>query len=448
MTHLARLAAVLLLLATVSFAAAPPPALDARRAGRLIVLLGNRDPRVRDLAQRRLAALGPAVLPSLYPAVTHPDPEVRRRVLRLIGPLEQERDLRPRRFTGSFRDAPLAKVLAEVRAQTGNRVRLVEGPEVGVNPLKLKAPPRFTGSFVDATFWEVMQQVCDGCKLRLLDGNSQGPVGELFVVPVRTPPAFVVTDGAFRVTANRIEQHRGLDLDGDDTSDPVPTINVTISVQCEPRLRFVATGEPHLESAYDDRGRSLLPPREAASEESEDGPLTFHEVPARGGGGHTASFQVSLVRVSADASRIRVLKGVLPATVVVGYQSRVLLDKVPTAKGRTFKVGPMSYRVEQVRSLGRGRLEVRLRPQAGPMMGGLDMTGPLSNGLPDLEMRDEAGERCPHQPSDAGAADEDLIVLQVGPSRKGRKPAVQLVVREPRLREVSVPFTIRNVPLP
>ncbi|MBY0230373.1 MAG: hypothetical protein K2W96_13905, partial [Gemmataceae bacterium] len=66
------------------FAAAPPPRLDPAPALEQIALVGNRAWTARELAERRLRAMGPRILPVLLPALASKDAETRRRVLRLV----------------------------------------------------------------------------------------------------------------------------------------------------------------------------------------------------------------------------------------------------------------------------------------------------------------------------------------------------------------------------
>ena len=78
-----------LLVVVVPAVAAPATEVEVNR---LVCLLGNDSFAEREAATRRLEALGECALPTLIGAKSSPDPEVRRRVARLLYPFrEQER---------------------------------------------------------------------------------------------------------------------------------------------------------------------------------------------------------------------------------------------------------------------------------------------------------------------------------------------------------------------
>src|SRR5438046_595631 len=81
------------------FAVAPPPSARTVALGRLIEQLGARDPRARNLAERRLLDAGPAAVPRVRLALSHRDREIRRRALRLLPALEEAVLFAPRRVT-------------------------------------------------------------------------------------------------------------------------------------------------------------------------------------------------------------------------------------------------------------------------------------------------------------------------------------------------------------
>jgi hypothetical protein len=412
------------------FAAAPPGRADDREITLLIAQLGDRDFARRDAAQRRLAAFGPSALPALTRALKSPDLEVRRRALRLIGVLEQVRDFRPKRISATFRNAPLDKVFAEIHAQTGLKVQQVDpGGE-----------QRFSGSFRDATFWEVLDAVCAAGKLLPIHGTDEmARPAYVMLQPARRASRFVSRDGVFRVAVHRVDQQSSVDLDDDDGNDQPPAILLQLSVIAEPRFEFLHVGEPRLESATDDRGRSLLPTA-APPMPDDDGELIIRTENGAEGGGGGLNFQALLSRHFADSRRIRSLKGALPVKVIIGHTSRLAADKL--VKGKTFTFGPNEASVEQVRAVKR-QTEVRLRLKvpAGTDEGLVD-----ERLRKDLEFQDADGKPCPHQMVDQ--PEEWLFVFRVRPSRRGGKPPVRLVVREPIVRPVEIGFEFRDLPLP
>src|SRR5689334_10849277 len=98
---------------------APGPAKPAASAEQLIEQLGHREYRVREEANRVLAARGAEVLPALRKARNHKDPEVRRRIEALIGPLEAALLVAPKRITLTLNQRPVREAIGELAKQTG-----------------------------------------------------------------------------------------------------------------------------------------------------------------------------------------------------------------------------------------------------------------------------------------------------------------------------------------
>src|SRR5438132_1094780 len=85
--------------ATANAAAPPSPSPEAVAIRRLVEELGDRDWRARELAGLRLREIPALALPHVRRALGHPDAEVRRRALRLLGALEDAVLFAPRRVT-------------------------------------------------------------------------------------------------------------------------------------------------------------------------------------------------------------------------------------------------------------------------------------------------------------------------------------------------------------
>jgi hypothetical protein len=299
---------------------------------------------------------------------------------------------------------------------------------------------RFSGSFRDATFWEMIDALCAAGKLLPVHGTDEkGRPAYVMLQPGKRASRYVSRDGAFRVAVHRVEQQSGVDLDDDTDNDQPPAILLQMSVIAEPRFEFLDVGEPRLESATDDRGRSLLPIA-APPMPDDDGELIIRSSDGGIGGGGGLNFPAALSRHFADSRRIRSLKGALPAKVIIGRTSRVAVDKL--AKGKTFSFGPNEASVEQVKALRRqSEVRLRLKPPAGrdEVIGDERLDT-------DLEFQDADGNPCQHRLIEQ--AEETVFVLRVRPSRKGNKPAVRLLVREPIVRAVEIAFEFRDLPLP
>lgn len=425
---------VAIVCATPLFAAAPPTMnrLNARDVAKLIIDLGDRDFIRRDAAQRQLASLGAPILPYLYRAMNSPDLEVRRRVMRLIVPLENERDFRPNRINGTFRDAPIEKVLAELRTQTGYRVQLLEpGKQLF-----------FTGTFRDVPFWEALDAVCTACRLVPMDNSDDKGRPGIALRPTKQAARFVSREGVFRLNVPRIEQQRALDLesDEDNENEQPPMITLTLNVSAEPRFRFVEVGQPRLQSATDDRGRSLLPVRTEMPPEvgvMDVGPSLGNAI----NGPTSTGVSIPLARHYAESSRLKMLKGVLPARVVIGHTTRLVVDGI--AKNRSWKQGWFQFVIDEVKAQKKRnefRIVVRLKNE-GP--GAIDFDPGISQ---HLIFQDADGNPCRHSPVDQ--PQPDTLIIRVSPSRKGSKPATKILFKDALIKWVEIPFEFHNLPLP
>jgi hypothetical protein len=152
----ASLLALWILLAPVQ-PAADPAELELRVQA-LVRQLDDRDPARRTAAEKELLEIGPAVLPHLPADQPNTAAEVRERLARVRGALQQaaaEQALRPSKLTLEG-EMPLADVWAEIEKQTGNKIvdyreQFGEQPSERTVSLKLN----------QVDFWPALDQVLD-----------------------------------------------------------------------------------------------------------------------------------------------------------------------------------------------------------------------------------------------------------------------------------------------
>src|SRR5262249_27750700 len=138
--------------------APPPRPLAPEVMTRLIEQLGDRDYRLREQAERDLRSQGMAALPHLRKALSHRDPEVRRRAFRLIPGLEHSALVAPKRITLSITGKPLRTVLDEVSKASGYKVMFNNGMPVPVRPGG-GGEETYTYNFFNTPFWEVIDRI-------------------------------------------------------------------------------------------------------------------------------------------------------------------------------------------------------------------------------------------------------------------------------------------------
>lgn len=153
-------------LAPITFViAAPMPPTGPREIPQLIAQLGSEDFAEREVATRRLDALGSAALAELRAATGSENPEIAGRAKDLVGKIEyraaNERVLTPTVVELNLKDAPLDAVLAALSKQIGCEVVLGGS---NANELAGKKVSVATGR---VPFWVAVQKVCDAGELQV-----------------------------------------------------------------------------------------------------------------------------------------------------------------------------------------------------------------------------------------------------------------------------------------
>jgi hypothetical protein len=407
----------------------------------LVKQLGDRDYWLRDQSQRQLLARGPDVLRYLPGHLSDRNPETRRRVLSLLHQLEEQRDMAPSRVDASFHHAKLTDVFARIRWQTGQE--LVWGGE------KDKDLPRFTGTFRNVTYWEAVDQLATALNARpqvrpYAEDTAEAKVRTVTMLfPAGKASRHVHRVGAFRVSVHGVSQHRVRDLDDD--NPPEYPLRLELLVQSEPRFRLAELGEPMLQKAVDEAGRSLLPnPPEPDGEELEGLAAPRTDWNAESGG--AVESVVSLASPAPEARRVALLQGKIPARILIGYNNIILCNTIE--KGATFSVHGTAQEITGYWYQAKAnRMQLQIRPKQIPGKG-MDETSRLIhiyNLWELLHFEDDEGNPCTKELTSSLFAG---ILLQVNAAQRSGKKASRVVIREPRFRSVQIPFEFRNIPLP
>jgi hypothetical protein len=153
----------------------------------------------------------------------------------------------PARVSGTFRDAKLADVFAEVRKQTGYRLEIDDNH--GDHHLIKRT---FTGTFRGATFWEVMDAICRQC------GAQRGffDPRKVYLWPAPAKGVASCCHGPFRLTATEVILSRHVVLTEADGGRHTQ-MKVVLDLAVEPRFGL-RIGKETVKVADDDRKRSLV----------------------------------------------------------------------------------------------------------------------------------------------------------------------------------------------
>ncbi len=383
----------LTLTASATLAVAPPPRpLGSPEVQRLIEQLGDRDYRARERAEKQLTAEGMPALPLLRKALGHHDAEVRRRALRLVPVLEHVALVAPKRVTLSVKNEPLRNILAQISKQTGYQIHHMGGAPAAVAAPAVAAPaapaPVIAGialpvlgmgkapagpkettysyTFVNEPFWAVLDRLCRDCNLSLQQGWGDESV-RLYQGMGYAPHAGF--DGAFRYAATGMQLWRNVDLNAiSPAHGAAPSRNESLTLNfavfAEPRLPFLGMGEPRLEAAYDSERNSMIP--KVNGDPNNDATMMLggrfgRRVYYNGGGYKQMSMQgsVTLQRVSEKATTIKLLRGVVPMTLLVEQRPVDLVDDVLKAKGKRTTVGELEFHIESAQKKPNAQFEVK-----------------------------------------------------------------------------------------
>jgi hypothetical protein len=418
---------VCLILAPTVFAAAGPPSPRTVTVLGLVEQLGDRDHRVAETAARRLLDLAPAALPLVRQALAHRDPEVRRRALRLLPALEGAVLFAPRRVTLTVRNQPLQGVLEALTKASGYNVRsqgVAFLPAPGQPPEK-----RYSYDIVDEPFWDVVERICRDGNLTV-QHNWGDDLVWLHSSTGHAP--HVGRSGAFRYAASSFQLRRDVGLGADANRTENLTFHFVITA--EPRLSFAQAYQPRIEAAYDDLRESLLARAgQSGSTSSLSGGVRSF----------TLSASVNLERRSPKATRLTLLRGVIPVSIQARQRDVVLADRILTARGKTTSLDGMDFRIEEV-SKANNRLNVRFSVTS--------KTNDLSS-LRQLYYRvalfDEKGGKVSwnsassHSGSNGAGATMTYIL-------RGAQapPPTKFVFLHWETKRCLIPFEFRNVPLP
>lgn len=318
---------------------------ESRPADRWIEQLGSADYQARESASKALLALGTEALPALRRAISHADPEVRRRIEELIPVVEAADVLAPKRVSLRLTERPLREAIAEVSKQTG--YKLTVWPEARANGDREKLVYNF--DFDGLPFWQALDRLCSAGGLVVQQANYGDDSLRLQFEETYVP--FVYLSGPFRVVAQRFDYGRNISFGSlpRNMLQPVPQgsehLNFTLSVAVEPKLPLLRVGPVRLTAAYDDQKQSMLPDTSAADRAGISGPRFYY-----GGGYRTfcQQAQVSLAAPSKSARTVKLLRGTLPVTLLTKQEPALVTDRLLEAKGKKLEAKDATFEIEEV----------------------------------------------------------------------------------------------------
>jgi hypothetical protein len=423
-------------LSATALAVGPPPS-PTRAALRAVVeRLGDRDPRIRALAGQRLLDAGPTSLSLLRAALRHRDHEVRRQALRLLPVLENRVLFAPRLVTLTVRDQPLDKVIEALSKASGYQVRHNQFFFVGGVPNAAPARDRkYSYKFVDEPFWDVIDRICRDAGLTVQQYWSNEAA--VFLGPGSGHAPYAGRFGPFRYVASNFQLRRTVDLDA--TTARTESLTFNFQVFAEPRLGFAHAEPVRLKAAYDDLRHSLLVRR---------APFEAHAgaTPTLTGMLHSLNMtaSVELQRPSSKATRMTLLRGVIPVSLLVEQKEVALAEKILEAKGKKMTLDDIEFHIKQV-TKNNDTLQVSVDATSKTR----DLNS-LRHFYYRVTLYDEKGGKVSWRSASAHFGSNGAgtsITYNLPGGAKGPQPT-RFVFLHWETKECAIPFEFRNVPLP
>ena len=437
-------AAVCSLILVAAVRAEDPPLAPAADAdiGRWVEQLGNSDFHKRDEASQALRDAGARALPALRKALSHPNAEVRRRVNDLLPAIETAVLLAPKRVTFKIVNKPVKAAFDELIRQTGYHI------EYNVND------PTHTYSFdfKDTPFWDAVEKISRDSGLALQQGYGDDHV-RLYAQNAYAP--YVVTQGAFRFTATGFNQYKNINfglVGAGQSQSRNETLTLMFSVFVEPKLALLGVGEAHVEAAYDNEKNSMLPP--VNNVDFNNNPwMARRFVAGKYGNGnrmYSMQTQVNLQRPSDRATSLKVVRGVLPVTLLTDQKAVVVTDKLLQAKGTKAKAGDALINIDEVTETPAKQYQIKMSITEDQKDNPNDYS--WTNSLYQrIEVLDDKGNKMQiygsqWNNSSANHVNMTLTYGAVGGAKP--EPAAKLIYHTWTTEQHLVPFEFKDLPLP
>lgn len=488
--------------------AADRPA-DGEKIARLIDRLGSQPFAEREQASHALDELGQAALPALHKALSHEDPEIRRRAQELIRRIDKRLEtaklLEPKRLRLIYRDKTVADAVADFSRKTGAGLVLSQNEADKAR----MAGRKITLDTGETTYWDALDQLCHKAglvergpdflgnpqssptkgelkdRIILSKNNSNvrdgGPAeGGMFLFDGKPRTLPTCLAGSVRVRAVPFSHSQA------QQSKPEGETSINLEVTPEPKMAWQGVLEVRITRAIDDKGQVLEHLGSSVGETTDAEMLEMVLVQRRmmrlqmmqmgaemnGGLVNHAPQDVPVrFKLATDASKtIKELQGVVVAQVQTPPQALITVDNVLKAVGQTVR-GPHGgfIKVVEANRTERGQIKLRVQvdsPGSGLGMAGIRQVMRVKGGRGgrvivmdqqgddggSLALMDEKGQSFQmvgmEQTTVANGATwttESTLTFQ---PKRGQGEPVQLIHSGRRTVIMDVPFTLKDVPLP
>jgi hypothetical protein len=409
----------------------------------IIEQLADKDFHRREEASKALAALGTKALPALLEARSHPDPEVRRRLDELIPPLERALALAPKRITLHVVNKPIREIIDLLTTQTGYKFAGLENQ--GGQDKQV-----YSFDFDNVPFWQAMDQVCAAGGFVLQQNYQSDDSLRLFHQPESYVP-FVSYDGAFKVIPTGFNYNRANHfaqvIQNRPSQPSSESLHVNLMLAVEPKLPILRVGSVRLSAAEDEEKHSMLPGN------GDNGNAMWSGRPSYYGGGYRCYVQQTqalLILPSRNSRTVRILKGVIPVTLLADQKPAVVTDRILSTKGKKFTSGAATFLIEDVSELAGKQYQIKMAVTEDSKDGPNDWTR-IQSLQQRIELQDDKGNKQQFYFNSIGSngVNNAQYTITVGPNDNAKVgPPAKLVFYAWVLMEHEVAFELKDLPLP
>jgi hypothetical protein len=413
------LAASLTLFATIASAQEEP-------IDKLVKKLASGNYAEREKAEQQLKAQGTKILPALQKELSHGNLELeaRRRLQELVASLETVKALEPKRVTLTGKRT-LARIVAEVKKQTGMEIRAEDQDKDRTYPIEVK----------DLPFWEALGKIGVATGRIVNVPETSGAI-ELKASDHRPP--LVLTDGVLRLELKALHEQRNVDFtkpgNGKSLGQHDHLLTLKAALLVEPRYHLLVIDSVVVKTAVDENGTALGFPGWGGS------PRPF-----------TRDFEhpieIHLQRGSEKARVVKEIRGTIACRIVVP-KNVLITEKFLESKGTKIKAGSAELAILQASAFQEGVGHLFVDLLSGPVpLHSAEATRRFERERFSLE--DAKGNRYSSLSSmafDGGVVSFSVRFAQPEDAKIG--PPARLIFEDWVVLHHTVPFVFKDVPLP
>jgi hypothetical protein len=385
--------------------------------------------------------LGPEALPLLRQARSSANLESCRRIDELIGQLQRKRLLEPKTVTLHLTNRPVGEVLRSLSDQTGFKIAPLDRG-FGTAPSGKEAV--YTFHFDKLPFWEAVDKVCESSGMILQQNYWGDDFLRLHAADSYVP--FNSYSGPFKVMATGFNYYRANSLSDLSSGTARRSLNenlsVNLSIAVEPRLPIVRLGSVKIIEAVDALGHSMV---QTEMGRPRNEPQYYY-----GGWYRTyvQQVQANLTWPSKKAQTIKLLRGVIPISILSDQKPIVITENLLNARGKRLAIEGASFLVEDVKDLGGRQYQIRIAISEARQGNAADWTriDSLQQRLDLLDLKGAKYEFYFNGMKNSGNTVQATLMVQ--PPRPNVGPLAKLVYHSWNVMETDVPFQFQGLPLP